>query len=451
MSFSIDPTLSLFDLVDRLNTRRLFANYRGSLVNISREIEDAIINSGAQARVFAGFQKMSFFLPQVARYRRLARSAERIWVFGVPDVTPPAIDNVTYVPLSKEDRLTQEWFLVADSREFFSALVAQDLSGFDVPQYKRKFRGIWTFDADMVGILRDWLSGLVGMPVPREPEIQRDYVRQLNQIGRTAENLIDKLETRNAELHRIQALSQDLTSMLVHDLGNPIASIVSYLELSDRMIQQGDTATVQKFIGSARAASESLMRMLRDILDINRMESGEFKIEQKPIVVNDLLNAIKVRFSGLAKLDQKRYEVEPAEKLTAYGDEDILLRVLANLIGNAFKYTVSGDSISVTAKPSANTQFVEIIVKDSGQGIPKDFQERIFDKFGQVEGEGNNRRGYGLGLTFCRMAVEAFGGSITVDSDLGKGSTFTITLRSVPPDLSDRRDDALIMDSSHSN
>jgi len=428
MNLVINPKMSLFNLVDHINKRRLFANYRGSLVTISHEIENSVLSVGAHGRLFAGFQKMSFFLPQVNRYRRLALITEHIWVFGVPDCTLPLIDNVSYVPLSESDALTREWFLIADAPEYFSALVAQDLSGFDVPEKQRKFRGIWTFDSTMVEQLHKAVAEIVG--VAPHLGLTRDYSRQLNQITTTAESLINTLEARNTELTRAQTLRDDLTDMLVHDLRNPLTAVITSLDLIARTARSGETEMLESLIQGAKAGGAELKSMISDILDINRIEAGELHLKHEKVSVADLFGEVVGRYGMLAQMEKKNLTVRgDLFDAVVYGNRDHLLRALANLVTNALKYTLAEGRIELYCEPDLATQSLRIIVSDNGQGMPTEQQTRIFDKYKQVKGRGDERRGFGLGLTFCRTTIEAQGGTIRVESEEGKGSRFIITLR----------------------
>jgi DICT domain-containing protein len=161
MTVVIDPVFSVYNLTLRVQAQDTPLRHRRAMSLISYEIENASLIDGARTRVFAGFQRFSKFLPQVARYRRLAAIAESIYVFGVADTPPPAIANVTYVPLSPRDQLAKEWFLVSYGRDYASALATEETSDFDDPDEQRLFRGVWTFNPHLVSILGDWLTSAV--------------------------------------------------------------------------------------------------------------------------------------------------------------------------------------------------------------------------------------------------------------------------------------------------
>jgi DICT domain-containing protein len=191
MSIAIDPTLSVYALAARVADSSMMINHRRTMTFISYEIENAVLKDGARARVFSGFQKMSFFLPQVKRYQRLAQRAESVYVFGVPDVAVPRIPNVTYVMISPRDQLAREWFLLADAPDYASILATEELTSWDSPDDQRMFKGVWSFDENIVTIVQEWLSSLVdARPLG---EYKRDPRAQLAYMQRTTMRIASRL------------------------------------------------------------------------------------------------------------------------------------------------------------------------------------------------------------------------------------------------------------------
>jgi DICT domain-containing protein len=193
----MDSTLSVYGLLDRVTSTQQVGVYHRQMMNIiSYEIENALILDGSRGRVFSGFQRFSRFQRQVERYRILARQAESVYVFGIPDVTPPPIPNVTYIPLSKQDQLRKEWFVVVDSPTYASILATEELEGTtpDSSDTNRLFKGIWSFNEDMVQIVQEWLTSLVDAH-PLE-EISRDRQQQVTVMGRSMTRLLDRLAKR---------------------------------------------------------------------------------------------------------------------------------------------------------------------------------------------------------------------------------------------------------------
>jgi hypothetical protein len=157
MPFNIDGNFSVWGLVGRIKARSTLLNHRQTMNLVSYTIENITLLDGEKTRMFAGFQRYSKFIPQIKRYTRMATIAERIYVFGVPDVELPEIPGVIYVPLERYDRLAREWFLVSSSPYFSSALVTQELTETGTLDENRVFEGLWTLEPTMVEILDQWL------------------------------------------------------------------------------------------------------------------------------------------------------------------------------------------------------------------------------------------------------------------------------------------------------
>jgi len=195
MPMNLDSSFSVYRLVERLRDKDTqLLQDRKTMNTISYEIENATLVDSANTRIFAGFQKMSKFLPQIKRYTRIAQKAESVYVFGIMDVEVPEIPNIIYVPLEKHFQLSKEWFLVSFGKPFGSALATEELTNIDDPDEKRQFRGVWTFDVSMVAILDEWLNRTVDAQVAllTEDDINRKnqamlisniYNRMMKRIG----------------------------------------------------------------------------------------------------------------------------------------------------------------------------------------------------------------------------------------------------------------------------
>lgn len=221
--FSIDPTFSVYGLVGRVQNVNVSAtlSHRRTMSIVSYEIENATLVDGARTRVFSSFQRMSKFLPQMERYQELARKAEAVWVFGVPDVWPDPIPNVTYVPLKPEDQLAKEWFLVSYGPSYFSALATEETTDIDMPDEQRQFKGLWTFELSMVQILYDWLTSTVGFNTQYLEPDHHDYQQQTAILHRT----IQRMQQRR-ERHKNPLICDELGHIIEHSL-NPAMSTLS--------------------------------------------------------------------------------------------------------------------------------------------------------------------------------------------------------------------------------
>ena len=241
------------------------------------------------------------------------------------------------------------------------------------------------------------------------------------ELRRQRRQLLESYE----QLQKLEVFRDDLTHMLVHDLRTPLTNIIGNLQTL-----QGadyDRELTQEFVPVAVEAGQTLLGMVNDLLDISKLEAGQMALEVTEFPMAEMVEAALSAVRGLAA--QKGLELStdvapPGLQLRA--DEDKMRRALANLLGNAVKYTREG---SVHVQVRAEAGGIRISVTDTGEGIPEADRERVFDKFGQVETRSAGRRmSTGLGLTFVKLAVEAHGGKVWVESELGKGSTFCLSV-----------------------
>ncbi|HWD17688.1 MAG TPA: hybrid sensor histidine kinase/response regulator [Verrucomicrobiae bacterium] len=236
-----------------------------------------------------------------------------------------------------------------------------------------------------------------------------------------------ELQQSNDQLRRLQELRDNLTHMIIHDLRSPLASLAGYLDLCGAKEKNKLSPEGTSFLARARASSQKSLEMVNSLLDVHKMEAGELKLHR---VDCDLVELSREVFALLEPLRQKRQFEVAAAPVRVSADRDLVLRVLQNLIGNAIKFAPDGSPVRIEV--AANGGVARLSVSDTGRGIPAEFHERIFQKFGQVKSSGP-RIGTGLGLTFCKLAVEAHGGRIGVQSAPGQGSAFWFELPQNPP------------------
>jgi signal transduction histidine kinase len=221
-----------------------------------------------------------------------------------------------------------------------------------------------------------------------------------------------------------ERLREDLTHAMVHDLRNPLTSMAGALE----MLSADPLPERQKDIVSlAHGATERLIALVGSILDVSRLESGELPLDWRPLCLATLVEQTLALAAPLASKKDLRIEnlVAP-DQPPARADPELLGRVLQNLVGNAVKFTPAGGSVRVSARlRNGQAAMLEVTVSDSGGGVPPEVRERLFQKFAAGRQE---ERGSGLGLAFCRLAVEAHGGRIWVEGAEGGGASFSFTV-----------------------
>lgn len=225
---------------------------------------------------------------------------------------------------------------------------------------------------------------------------------------------------------QIEKLKEDLSGMIVHDLRSPLTAIKGGFDLLKIMYAKDEK--ILKITKTGTFAVQKLISMMNDLLYITKFENGKIELERNEISLNTLMTECVNLHKPIAEREKKFVELVPMEKeIKVFADSDKIFRVFANLIINAIKFSPSNSSVFVSAERQENK--VRIKIQDKGEGIPEQYLDKIFDKFTQVKSRKLGRStGTGLGLTFCKMVIEAHEEQIWVESKLGEGSTFIFTL-----------------------
>lgn len=238
-----------------------------------------------------------------------------------------------------------------------------------------------------------------------------------------------QLEERAEELQRSSKYKSEFLANMSHELRTPLNSSLILAKLLAENPQQNLSAEQVKFAESIYSAGNDLLNLINDILDISKVEAGKLEVIAENTRVDRLVDGLRSMFEPLAA-DKKlafSVEVQPDAPGLLFTDRQRLEQVIKNLLSNAIKFTEQGAvSLSITAQPNDHIAFS---VKDSGIGIAADQQESIFEAFRQADGTTNRKYGgTGLGLSISRDLATLLGGSISVDSVPGQGSTFTLVL-----------------------
>lgn len=231
------------------------------------------------------------------------------------------------------------------------------------------------------------------------------------------------LEQAYARLRELESLRDSLVQMIVHDMRSQLGGVTGYLQL---LAMHELPAAAQEDITGATNAAQDLLEMIRSLLDVSRLEAGEMPLKLADTDIRQLLE------SAIKRTESQRNGRTITLKTPDTGtvvrcDPELISRVVQNLIGNALKFTDEETGrIEVTAE--SNGDSVEVSVVDNGPGIPAEHQSKIFDKFFQVQNRPTTGHSTGLGLAFCKLAVEAHGGAIAVDCTSGDGTAFRFSL-----------------------
>jgi PAS domain S-box-containing protein len=232
------------------------------------------------------------------------------------------------------------------------------------------------------------------------------------------------------ERYAIERMKDEFISVVSHELRTPLTSIHGALNLLSSKSIAPESKQGRRVIEIAAESTERLVRLVNDILELERLESGKIRLSQGLVDTNELMLQALDQVQIVANRAGIKLEVE-RQNLQLFVDGDRIIQVLTNLLTNAIKFSESGSTVYLAVQRSIdnNNKSVLFSVKDRGRGIPTDKLESIFERFHQVEASDSRRQGgTGLGLTICRNIIEQHQGKIWVESTLGKGSVFYFTL-----------------------
>lgn len=239
------------------------------------------------------------------------------------------------------------------------------------------------------------------------------------------QNAMRLLDLNYQKLRDQEALRDRLVHMIVHDMRSPLQAVLGNLQLME-LQQSKDSAEENRLLRTALTGVNLLLGMTSDLLNVSRLEEGALPVDPQPVPLGPLVE--KAIAETVAPSDKERIHVDASiQETNAFCDPDLTLRILANLMGNALKYSPRGAPVSLTAETD-NEGGVRIRVRDEGPGIDPQYHHQIFEKFGVIPADETSQRmpSTGVGLAFCKLAMEAQNGSIQLDSALGEGSTFSV-------------------------
>ncbi|MDQ2731125.1 MAG: PAS domain-containing sensor histidine kinase, partial [Armatimonadota bacterium] len=243
-----------------------------------------------------------------------------------------------------------------------------------------------------------------------------------------------ELQESYQRLQELEKLRDDLTHMIIHDLRTPLTSVLVGMQ----MLQGGGNLDdfQREMVTIAINGGQTLLNMINDLLDVEKMESGSMQLDYHLLNAAEVVENAAGQVSSLCEDKKLKLVRQLAADLPPFqGDENKLRRTLVNLLGNAIKFTPADGVLTVTTRLGEGGKSIVFAISDTGEGIPPEAFERIFEKFGQVASRKCGRTmSTGLGLTFCKLTVEAHGGHIAVESVPGRGSTFSFFIPLKEPD-----------------
>lgn len=263
-----------------------------------------------------------------------------------------------------------------------------------------------------------------------KPVDTRDVILRVRNAVRM-KHLYDQVRENYQKMVEAERIRDELTNIIVHDMKNPLFRVSGYLELLKAEVWSSLTDEQKSYVDEAMRSCNELVAMVKSLLDVHRLEQGDISIVPRVCCVLDLVTSALQSVGPFVK-DKALKVVAPSVSFPIECDPDMIQRVLTNIIENAVKYSPPKGVVTIAAE--CKGKMTRISVSDQGPGIAREHHGRIFRKFGRVEQRRSGEMGYptGLGLAFCKLAVEAHGGQIGVESEIGKGSTFWFTVPSAP-------------------
>ncbi|GAA3720949.1 ATP-binding protein [Salinicoccus jeotgali] len=229
------------------------------------------------------------------------------------------------------------------------------------------------------------------------------------------------------EIRRLEKMRSDFVANVSHELKTPVTSVRGFSEtlMSGEVT---DEETTQQFLKIIHDESQRLDRLIRDLLNLSKIEKQEMPLNLEPLNLTALAHEVSVTLQGAIEEKKTRLALpDPSRDVYLEGDEDRLRQIILNLVGNGINYTAEGGAVKLSLKEDTNN--VRLIIEDDGIGIPEESLPRIFERFYRVDrARSRHSGGTGLGLAIVKHLIESHRGEIEVESREGEGTTFTVTL-----------------------
>lgn len=253
-----------------------------------------------------------------------------------------------------------------------------------------------------------------------EQQVEATSDDELGQLVRSF-NTMSRQVASTAQSHR------DLLANVAHELRTPLTSVQGFAQALREGVIDDEPGRIRALETITRE-SERMGALIGQLLDLARLESGQSRLAMRAVAAGPLLRRVADQFEPAAAAKRVAISTTSDADLRILGDEGRLVQVLSNLLANAIRHTGEGGAITVAATPGADEDRVQIVVRDTGEGIATDRLATIFERFARTPGSGDDSAGFGLGLAIVRELVQLHGGTIGVHSHLGIGTTFVLSL-----------------------
>jgi len=313
------------------------------------------------------------------------------------------------------------------------------MDGFQVCERIKKDRKTQFIPIIMITALKELKDKIHSLEVGADDFISKPFenvelltrVKSLLRIKKYHDEIQRKhaeLEEKNKTLLRLDKFKEELNHLIVHDMKNPLFVIQGNLQMMSMAVEQTSSPTLKKYLDRIDRSTQNLLRMILNLVDIAKIEDGKMELNQELVNLNDLITKCVQRFEDYPENKNKTFDI----KLTDGGstlkvDSSVLERVFDNLISFAIANVPEDGKVEIGSKRI--NDILEYFIHDYGQQIPMKYSDELFNKFSQAEIKKEGYRlGRGLGLTFCKLAVEAHGGSLSIDPNNKIGNRFLLNL-----------------------
>ena len=395
------------------------------------------ISEVARAALLRGGGSIEFLLRSGEPRQALVT---RIETTGGVRIAPEAMDRQGGVGgIAAACRLMDRFGSPTDWRDHGIAVLEKDLGGAAITaaevaalQHSLATGEIADARREIERLDRELLESL-GELRRREEELVR-LNQELDETNRGVVALYGELDDRADRLRQASELKTRFLSYMSHEFRTPLNSVMALATMLLDRVDGPLSPEQEKQISLIRKSASDLLAMTNDFLDLAKLEAGKAEIKPASMLVGDLFAALRGVFRPLVPSEAIFLAFDAAPDLPVMlTDEGKVSQILLNLLSNAVKFTDAGE-ICVTARCALEGERVHFAVRDTGIGIPADQRQRIFEEFSQVPYAGQKRfKGTGLGLPLSRKLAELLGGTLTVESQPGVGSTFRLTLPVVAP------------------
>ena len=248
------------------------------------------------------------------------------------------------------------------------------------------------------------------------------YFKEQNEVIHEVNSLVTILNAHVEQERRSKQFLKNTISDISHQLKTPLAALNIYNGLLQG--EAVDVPEIQEFTSLSEKELDRINTLVQNLLKITKLDAGSIVLEKKPEDVAEMMNNVELRFSYRAEQEQKKLVLFGEEDIFLSCDRDWILEAVDNIVKNAMDHTKSGDTIEIKWRKSAS--IVQIQIKDNGSGIHPEDLHHIFKRFYRSRFS-KDQQGIGLGLPLAKMIIEAHNGTIEVNSELGKGTMFTIS------------------------